>query len=454
MQQKKVIIVDDEQLYINSLLRAIKRTDFINDLNISSYNSVDDATNNENLEQINIALIDLNMPIKNGKELVKELLKLNNPPYIIVITGEADIKIGADLLNSGIYDYFLKTRDFTDLLIKLKHILLQIDKDKELEQLKKDIGRNKNFLIHDSGSRSMLKTIKTIEAATNSTFPVLILGESGTGKEIIADYIHNNGSLSKEALIKVNSAGIVSTLMESEMFGHEKGSFTGAISQKKGKFEEAAEGTLFLDEIGDMPMELQVKLLRTLQDGSFQRVGSSKTLYSNARIISATNKDIYKEIEKHNFREDLFYRLNIITINLPPLRERKEDIPILIQLFLDKLNIKYKRNTSIDSETVKFLSKLNYPGNIRELENIIASSFALCQEEVIGPQDLPDYLLKMEDNIKYNLTNSLKETMMEIESRIIQDILKDSESNKVEAAEKLGISRKHLYNKIQKYNLE
>lgn len=449
---KKLIIVDDEQLYINSIIRLLTRADYFNDLEISTFNSVDEVLSDGKLEKIQIALIDLNMPEKSGLELISILLELKSSPYIIVITGQDSINRGVQLLNSGVYDYFLKSRDNTDLLIKIKHILTLIDKDQELLNLRENLTTN--FLINSSHSYSMIKTKKLLNAAKESDFPVLILGESGTGKEVLADYIQSNGLLKNSPYIKINSAGIVPSLMESEMFGHEKGSFTGATSTKKGKFEMASGGTLFLDEIGDMPESLQVKLLRTLQDGSFQRVGSSETLKSNVRIISATNKEIVKEVEEGRFREDLYYRLNIIAIKLPPLRERKEDIPTLINIFLSKFNSKYGKSIGISPRVIKYLREQHFPGNIRELENIIASSFAMCQGKNIEFSDLPEAIMSEEEvEPHYSSSKDLKSRLESVEKNIIITTLEEFNNSKSRTAKELGISRRQLYYKLEKFKI-
>lgn len=450
--KKKVIVVDDEQAFINSIIRLLMRADFYSDLEIVTYNSVDETLENSKLEEIDIALIDLNMPGKSGNKLIEVLLELKSSPYIIVITGQDSINRGVQLLNSGVYDYFLKSRDSTDLLIKIKHIISLIDKDAEISKLKDNI--KSGFLIETSNSYSMLKTKKMLQAATGSNFPVLILGESGTGKEIIANYIQRNGLLKDQAYIKVNSAGIVPTLMESEMFGHEKGAFTGAISSRKGKFEMANRGTLFLDEIGDMPENLQVKLLRTLQDGTFQRVGSSETLHSEVRVISATNKDIITEVEEGRFREDLYYRLNILTINLPPLRDRREDIPVLIEMFLKKFNDKYDKKLRVSQRVIKYLKKQYFPGNIRELENIIASSYAMCQTNTIELSDLPESIFSDEDEQDIILNNiDLKTRLENFEKNVLITTLEDMNNSKSKVAKELGISRRQLYYKLEKYNI-
>nr|WP_255526204.1 MULTISPECIES: sigma-54 dependent transcriptional regulator [unclassified Oceanispirochaeta] len=318
-----------------------------------------------------------------------------------------------------------------------------------------------------SNNSTMKEVEKTINAVRDTDFNILILGESGTGKELIADLIHYSGQRRNGPLIKVNCAGLVSTLLESEMFGHEKGAFTDAIKAKEGKFSLANGGTLFLDEIGDMDIALQAKLLRTIQDGVYQKVGGVESLHTDARIVAATNRNLMEYIKEGKFREDLYYRLNVVTINLPALRERKDDIPLLALHFLKKLTKKYgKKLQSIQPEAIKILEEYYFPGNIRELENIITRSYISSTGSSIVKADLP---LEIRENtitsIKSQLngteklsksiidSNNLKLQIENTEREHIQKMLALTNNDRKYASELMGLSRRQLYNKISKYNL-
>lgn len=456
MIKKSVLVVDDEEAYLNSLKRGFKISSIKDEINLTCLTSVDKAVKYINNSSPDIALIDMRMPHRAGGELIDILLKLNRPPYIIIITGNSSVSEAISYLKKGVYDYISKPINMDELILKLSHILKTIDKEVKIEDLTKEISilKPKKELI--TTAKKMEPVLKMIKSAQESDFPVLILGESGTGKEIVADKIHYGSQRKNNAFIKINSAGIVSTLLESEMFGYEKGAFTGANKTKPGKFELADKGTLFLDEIGDMDVSLQVKLLRTLQEGTFQHLGGTKELTTDTRIITATNKNLRELIKTGDFREDLFYRLNIIAIEIPPLRERKEDISLLISNFLNTYKQKYNKQTDISYSSLKILESWDFPGNVRELENIIASSFALCNSKEITPEDLPAYLMERKREKPPEPVNSfnLEEHIRLLEENLINRCLKDSKFNKSEAAQKLGISRRQLYYKMQKLGIE
>ncbi|MGL1893071.1 MAG: sigma-54 dependent transcriptional regulator [Spirochaetaceae bacterium] len=455
MIKKSILIVDDETSYLNSLERGLRRSEIWDEIFLKCVSSVDSAITELNLIKFDIVLVDLKMPKKGGSVLIDILLKYEHPPYIIVITGSGSVTNAISFIKKGVYDYISKPIILEELILKLNQLFTIISNEFKISLLEKRVSIltiTKDFV---ASSNSMLSVHKMIKTAQNSNFPVLILGESGTGKEIIADQIHYGSSRQNRSYIKTNSAGIVSTLLESEMFGYEKGAFTGAITSKKGRFELANQGTLFLDEIGDMDISLQVKLLRVLQDGSFERVGGTEKLFSDARIITATNRNLSKLISNGEFREDLYYRLNIIPIEIPPLRERIDDVPILIDTFLRNFNNEYEKEVTINKDAVKKLQSFDFPGNIRELENIIARSFAMCESTTITVDDIPLSSLNSNTAKSHKEIDSfnLQENIDYLEIQLIKKCLKKNRFNKSIVAEELGVSRRQLYYKMDKHNI-
>ncbi len=456
MIKKSVLVVDDETSYLSALKRGFKISPIWNELQLTCVESVDLAIKELNQVAFDIVLVDMNMPIRGGSELIDILLKRDKPPYIIIITGNSSVSEAIAYLKKGVYDYISKPIVFDELLIKMSNIFTLIDKELKITLLEKEVAiltPKKDFI---ASSKSMDDVHRLIKSSMECSFPVLLLGESGTGKEVIARYIHESSNRNNNSYIKLNSAEIVPTLLESEMFGYEKGAFTGANKTKKGKFEVASDGTLFLDEIGDMNIELQVKLLRVLQDGTFYRVGGTENINSDARIITATNKNLTSLITDGKFREDLYYRLNIISIEIPPLRERRDDIPLLINLFLNNFSKKYGKKVKIKKEAIQLLQSWSFPGNIRELENVIARAYALNDSGTITISDLPETITVIQNKIDNDgiiETYNIEKNLENLEKRLVSECLKKNKYNKSQAAEELGISRRHLYNKILKYQI-
>lgn len=459
MKKKVQILTVDDDIYIlKSIERRFKYSSLNKRAELTCVTGVDEAVKALNKESYSVVITDMLMPERSGRDLVDILLKSDKPPYIIIMTGSAIVKDAVEYLKQGVYHYMEKPLNFDEMEVVLERIFKDIEKQKTIDSLEKEITvlrKGKSLLITAGGV--MNRVLNLIESASENDFPVLILGESGTGKEVVADAIHYSSSRNNNPFIKVNSAGLVSSLLESEMFGYEKGAFTGASSSKPGKFELADSGTLFLDEIGDMELTLQAKLLRVLQDGTFERVGGTKNLVSDARIIAATNQNLTTLMEEKKFREDLFYRLNIITINLPPLRERKEDVPLLVNHFLQGFAEKYKRTgISFQEDAMDLLCSYHYPGNVRELENIVARSFALSRGEVITPHDLPEHLKRLEETPVQEPENirdwDLNRAVESLEKKMLTLCLKEG-GEKGEMAKKLGISRRQFYYKLNRYGL-
>ncbi len=323
----------------------------------------------------------------------------------------------------------------------------------EIKNLAEHLSEKYKFANIIGKSKSMNKIYSLLESVAQSDSSVLITGESGTGKELVARAIHLNGDRKNAPFIAINCSAFAESLIESELFGHEKGAFTGAIKNKTGRFELAKDGSLFLDEIGDLSLQLQVKLLRILETRQFEQVGGITPIDLNARIIAATNKDLNKEISEGRFREDLLFRINVINIDLPPLRERMDDFPILINHFIQKFNEKFKKNiTGIAANTFKILEKYNWPGNIRELENVIEHGFVLCQNKIIQTEHLPEKLIS-QINVESD-TKTTTSPVLEAEKRLIISTLEKFNGNKNETAKTLGINKSTLWRKMKKFNLE
>ncbi|MBF9018788.1 MULTISPECIES: sigma-54 dependent transcriptional regulator [unclassified Oceanispirochaeta] len=468
MKPVLLLIIDDEMAILSSLQRGIRRSSIANEVQVEiAVGGKAGLLQLKNLKP-QILLIDMKMPDISGQEIIQKIIDSGNHTYTIIMTGYTDIKEAVKLIKQGIYDYLTKPFELEELEVILKRIINELNMEGRIISLQRQLSlasHTGNQII--SNNSTMKEVEKTINAVRDTDFNILILGESGTGKELIADLIHYSGQRRNGPLIKVNCAGLVSTLLESEMFGHEKGAFTDAIKAKEGKFSLANGGTLFLDEIGDMDIALQAKLLRTIQDGVYQKVGGVESLHTDARIVAATNRNLMEYIKEGKFREDLYYRLNVVTINLPALRERKDDIPLLALHFLKKLTKKYgKKLQSIQPEAIKILEEYYFPGNIRELENIITRSYISSTGSSIVKADLP---LEIRENtitsIKSQLngteklsksiidSNNLKLQIENTEREHIQKMLALTNNDRKYASELMGLSRRQLYNKISKYNL-
>jgi two-component system NtrC family response regulator len=360
-------------------------------------------------------------------------------------------------MKEGAYDYLNKPIDLDELLLLIQRAEREAGLSRENRELREQLREKFKVDFIISASRRMEEVLNLVKRAAPSTATVLILGESGTGKELIARAIHYSSPRADRPLIKVNCAALPENLLESELFGHEKGAFTGAVARRIGRFEQADQGTIFLDEIGDLSPSLQSKLLRVLQEKEFERVGSSQTLRVDVRVIAATNRNLEEAIRKGTFREDLYYRLNVVTLSLPPLRERKEDIPPLIEHFLRKYSRENRKTVAAVSREAKdLLMNYPYPGNIRELENIVERAVVLSRGDTITTQDLPLNLResKVEDLMKDAARGrSLPETLEEIERLRITQALAKSRGVQTQAAEDLGISERVLRYKMKKYGI-
>ncbi len=445
----KVLIVDDEKNIRDSISKFLK----LENMEVKTAENGISAKRLLEEEYFQAAVIDLKMPGMNGLELLKWIKKEGPNIPVIMISAFGEINDAVNAMKLGARDYIVKPFDPEELSLKLKKLIEEkIVHDRvEIQEETSQAG------VEWVGESPKMQEIKRlINKVAKSKTTVLITGESGTGKEVIARAIHSISPGDKFPFVAINVGGIPENLLESELFGYEKGAFTGANNRKPGMFELASNGTLFLDEIGDMPMQLQVKLLRVIQEKKIQRLGGINQIPINARIIVATNKDLEKLVREEKFREDLYFRINVINIHLPPLRERREDIPHLINHFIKKFNKTMgKKILGMESDAIEALMHYDFPGNIRELENIIERAFILSETDKITINDLglPESAKKTDEREKPDRTTKPK-TLKQLEREAIVEALLKWEGNRTKASEELGITRRTLLNKIKEYDLE
>jgi two-component system, NtrC family, response regulator AtoC len=408
--------------------------------------------------RIAIVITDLKMPNIGGMELLASVSEHYPEIPVIMITAHGTIATAVEALKKGAFDYITKPFDLDDL----KNIISKAMKTRALKENEISLPPAEIERVGMIGtSPKTMEIFEAIQRVATTKTTVMITGETGTGKELVADAIHYNSPRKKNPLIKLNCAAIAETLMESELFGYEKGAFTGAVVTKPGKFELAHKGTLFLDEVAEIPREMQVKLLRVIQEQEFERVGGLKTIKVDVRIIAATNRNLSRQVEAGNFREDLYYRLNVFPIQVPPLRERKDDIVPLADYFLDKFNGRMNRSVRLDGEVKEMLLGYNWPGNIRELENLVERMMLLAGNDLITGREVPAEFKNALDMLKTDTTDKSKKPFKEymrdhvenVERQMIVKCLEECGGNVSSAARKMGVSRKGLQLKMIKYNL-
>lgn len=397
----------------------------------------------ENL--VDIVISDFRMPRKNGLEVLQAVRRINPLAAVIIITAFSDVNDAVSVIKEGAMDYILKPINLPELLTKIRAIRSHIVVKKESGALMDKIPQLNTSTTFIGKSKKIMDVLSIVQRVADKSATVLISGESGTGKEIIAEMIHALSPRRDKKLVIVSCAALPDNLLESELFGHLRGSFTGATSDRKGRFEEADGGTIFLDEIGDISPLIQVKLLRVVQNMTFEPVGSSKSKTVDVRIIAATNKNLEDEVSRGNFREDLYYRLNVIPIHLPPLRERKDDIPLLIEHFLTDLKV--KDSISFSAEALLKIVSFDWPGNIRQLQNTVTRLVALSSSDLITIEDLTLALPE------YELGSADDQSLLGKEKEHIKKILDECGDNQVKAAKRLGIHRNTLARKIKEFNL-
>lgn len=450
MNNRVVLVVDDEKNQREMLVGFLVKKGY---QAMGCQNALE-ALSIIKEQPVDLVLTDHQMPEMTGHELLTQIKRINPEILVILFTAYGTVETAVKAMQEGAYHYLTKPVDLQELTVILKKGTEYLHVREENRELRKILQERFSFDQIVSASSQMEEVLNLVTRVAPTDTTVLIRGESGTGKELIAQAIHFHSQRANRPLIKVNCAALPETLLESELFGHEKGAFTGALNLRRGRFEEAEGGSIFLDEIGDISLSTQSKLLRVIQEKSFQRLGSNKTIQANCRILAATNRDLEKSIQEGTFREDLYYRLNVVPILIPPLRERKEDIPKLIEHFLEKFGLKcHKPIKGLTREARDGLLKYNYPGNIRELENIIERAVVLTRHEVIDEDDLP-IQMRPAPAEEMPIGKDHSGNQLEItERRLVMRALENNEWVQTRAAEELGISERVLRYKMKKHHI-
>lgn len=444
--KESILLIEDEKIMRVTLEDALVAAGY----DVVSFETGAEALQAFRQSPFTVVVTDVKLPDSDGIEILREITRTSSV-QVIVMTAFGTIKDAVEAMRLGAFDYITKPFSLDEFLLLIERALEMSRLRDENIRLKKDLTRCYCFPNIIGESAKMKKVFSLMEKIATSDSTVLLLGESGTGKELVATTLHYQSMRKEKPLIKVNCAALPESLIESELFGHERGAFTGAIKRKAGRFELAHGGTIFLDEIGDIPLLAQAKLLRVIQEKTLERIGGTETLQVDVRIIAATNRDLEEEVKKGTFREDLFYRLNVIPILLPPLRERREDIPSLLDFFLNRCKSRRGRDIRFSREALDALVGYEYPGNIRELENIVERVVTLAASDVIGLDDLPPAFFREESS---PVGISLANVAAEAEKEHIIRILKTTKGNRTKAAEMLGISRKTLWEKMNAYGVE
>lgn len=446
-----ILIVDDEKS-IRETLKII-----FNNLNYNVFTAQDgfEAINFIKSNIIDIMVTDLRMPGMDGIELMQKALEIDSSIETIFISAYADIKAAVKVVKMGAFDYIEKSFSTDELIFTIEKAIELRKLKEENRSLRRRIEEKYNYEGLIAKSEAMQKIIDMVNRIANSKANILLTGESGVGKDVVANYIHKRSNRAGNSFVVINCGAIPENLIESELFGHEKGSYTGADRMSKGKFELADKGTIFLDEIGELPLHAQVKFLRVLQEKQIYRIGSEKSISVDVRIIAATNKNLSEEVEKGNFREDLYYRLNVVNLEIPPLRDRRDDISVLAEYFLIEFSNEYNKKIKyFEVEALNYLMDYDWKGNVRELKNVIERSVLVAndEEELLLKKYLPKEIAG--SDIDDNTNDDREKTLADYEKIIIENTLKRYEGNKTKTAEVLGIKRQTLYNKLKDYNID
>ena len=447
----RILVVDDEEPIRKGLSRIVTRLG--HEVEVAA--DAEEALQKALSHAPDLVITDLNMPGRSGLDLVEDLRERGIEATVIVLTAHASINSAIEATRKGVYDYLQKPIETpqveTTLVKALEHTAMR----QEVLHLRRELQRQGRFQQLVGESPSMQELYRMIDQIAPTSASVLITGESGTGKEVVARTIHGLSPLRTGRFVAINCAAIPENLLESEIFGHEKGSFTGATASRPGCFEHAHEGTLFLDEIGDMPAGLQTKLLRVLEDGRVRRVGGSREIPVDVRVLAATNVDIEDRLATGRLREDLYFRLNVFTLHLPPLRERSADVPVLAQHFLQTFaDENGKRFLGISTEAMDLMTRYDWPGNVRELRNVMQRAAILCANDEVQPHHLPPSvrpIVRRESGTRDSLSVRVGTPLEEVEKAVILETLKACSGNKTRAAAVLGITTKTLYAKLRRY---
>jgi len=450
MERLNILIIDDEEAQLASLKSFLSRRNY----EVFTAGAGEEGFEIAKENAIDIILTDFQMPGWSGLDVVRNVKKLNPGIDMVIMTAYGTVETAVVLMKEGAYDYLIKPINLDELEVTLNKIKERRLLISENAVLKNALEEKYKFDSIITRNMEMEKVVNIAGRVAQSKSTVLILGESGSGKELIAKSIHFASPRKNKPFVTINVASLSENLIESELFGHEKGAYTGAVNKRIGKFEEADGGTLFIDEVGDIPLSAQVKLLRAIQFGEIQRLGSGQNIQTDVRIIAATHKNLEKMIEDGSFRQDLYYRLNVVPVFLPPLRSRKEDIPLLADTFIKKYKSAGSTNVSgISKEALDMLVKYSFPGNVRELENIIERASVLCRGDVITREDIPDLTLEKRNGDLYdpaNLEGGYEFKMQAYEKALIEEVLKRTGGNKSAAARLIGITERHLRSRLER----
>jgi two-component system response regulator AtoC len=455
---QRTILVADDDASIRSLLKQL--------LSDEGYSVVEATTGTEVVEKVkdtnpDLVIMDVRMPELDGIEALSKLKVSSPKTSVLIMTAFGSSNNAIRAMELGAFDYITKPFELDKISHTVKRVIEYRDLTSEVQVLRDEISSLVQTERIVGNSPAMQEVYKTVGKVAKADATVLITGESGTGKELVAEALHYNSNRRSGPIVKVSCAALPETLLEAELFGHEKGSFTGAMTQRRGRFEMADKGTIFLDEIGEMSLPTQTKLLRVLQERKIERIGSSLPIKVDIRIICATNKDLQRQVEQQKFRDDLYYRLNVINIHMPPLRDRKEDIPALVEHFLAKHRYSATAQpAAISEEALKRLMEYDWPGNVRELENVVERAVVLSRGQIITSRELPfgehdagDHEEDGGDEVSVE-KSFFKKSVAQFEKDLIMKALRDANGNRSKAAEMLGIYRRLLYAKIKEYGLE
>ena len=449
MSERVILVVDDEPAQRTVLGGFLRKRG----LEVAQGASVEEGLAHVSARTIDLVLTDLRMPGGGGLALLEGVRAINPEIPVVVMTAFGTVASAVDAMKKGAADYLTKPIDLDELEVLIGRTLERRALVAENRELRRELETRYRLAGLETANAKMSEAINTAARAAASRATILIRGESGTGKELLARAIHHASPRSKGPLVAVNMAAVPETLVESELFGHERGAFTGADRERRGRFELADGGSLFLDEIGDLPRATQAKLLRVLQEQTFERLGGTRSLHVDARVIAATNRDLEAMVRQGEFREDLYYRLNVVTIDLPPLRSRREDIPLLVDHFLRRFAAESKAAVeSVSREAMDVLLKYEYPGNVRELENIVHRAVVLARGPVVSTADLPLHVAELRSEGQQPPA-SFVERVAQFERELILEALERAGGVQTRAARELGMSERHLRYKLRKYGL-
>ncbi len=400
-----------------------------------------------------LVISDLKMPKMDGMELLQHVKEEYPESEFVILTGHGTVETAVEAMKLGAFDYLMKPVNLEELGLLIKRVFEQRELRRENERLRAEVNERYGFENIVGNSAGMQKVFQMVRQVAPTRASVLVQGDTGTGKELVARAIHYNSPRKNKPFVAVNCGALTQSLLESELFGHEKGAFTGAVKQRAGRFEAADRGTIFLDEIGETSPEFQVKLLRVLQEQEFERVGGHTPVKVDVRVIAATNRDLKKEVDEGRFREDLYYRLNVVRIDLPPLRERRDDVALLVHHFLQEFGREHGRTLTISPRAMQMLQNHEWPGNVRQLRTVMESVCILTPGKEIGPSNLPDEIRDEPDKGPH-LRLAVGMTVKDAERELIRATLAENKGNKAKAARILGLGRKTLYRKLEEYEIE